>query len=124
MNANMRRHEILRLLSSVAQNSIHLKHLDLRSAFRGWQSPYPTPKYLLIIRSFPCLINLKVDYRSLCDPVLEIMSTTLFSLKYLEVNICPADTSLYRHLAISDRGWLLLKNSCPNLEVSFVISKI
>lgn len=123
LNSSLKRDEVLHILSAACYNNCNLKKLDLRGAFRGWQSPYRAPQYLVVLNTLPNLTSLLVDYRSLCDEVLNTMASSTPSLTYLQINIYPADSSLFRHLAISDVGWQNLKSSCPKLEVSFVVGE-
>ncbi|KAJ4444802.1 hypothetical protein ANN_06599 [Periplaneta americana] len=119
-NASLSLGEAMRLLTAVSRScGSVLKSLDLRGAFREWQVPHTSPRYLALLGHLTALSILRLDYSALSDAVLTALSvSTGNSLTQLQVAI--RDTDNHQH-ALSDGAWSHLVTSCPNLRVAFSI---
>ena len=113
--------EAMRLLAAVlkASNSI-LHQLDLRGAFRDWQTAHTNPKYVHSFEHFTALTDIRLDYSAVSDAVLSTLSQHGI-LTYLHVSVRASDN--HQHL-LSEHVWNLLSISCPNLKVSLSVGKI
>ncbi|XP_069685941.1 F-box only protein 39-like [Periplaneta americana] len=122
-NASLSLGEAMRLLTAVSRScGSVLKSLDLRGAFREWQVPHTSPRYLALLGHLTALSILRLDYSALSDAVLTALSvSTGNSLTQLQVAI--RDTDNHQH-ALSDGAWSHLVTSCPNLRVAFSIVNI
>ncbi|KAK7865947.1 hypothetical protein R5R35_005012 [Gryllus longicercus] len=115
--------EALRLLGAVARFSgASLRTLDLRGAFREWQAPHASPRYLALLARLPALTQLRLDYPALSDDALAVLAGgDARTLRRLVVSVRDTDN---RQHALSDAAWRRLARTCPELRVLFFVVNI
>lgn len=123
LNANFGISDVLRLLGTVARGcSERLVSLDLRGAFRQWQTPHSNPRYLRLLGRFHALTILKLDYPAVSDYTLNTLANGAPKvLKILHISVRDSD---FRQHTVTDSSWNNLACACPNLTVSYTIVNI
>ncbi|XP_076629000.1 F-box only protein 39 isoform X1 [Colletes latitarsis] len=123
LNANLGVSDVLRLLASTSKGcSEHLAYLDLRGAFREWQTPHSNSRYLRLLGRFRALTILRLDYPALSDQTLNALANAAPKLlKTLHVSVRDSDS---RQHTIADSAWHNLVTVCPDLTVSYTIVNI
>lgn len=120
LNANFGVSDVLRLLGTAARGcSEKLASLDLRGAFRQWQTPHSNPRYLRLLGRLHALTVLKLDYPAISDHTLNALANGAPKvLKTLHISIRDSDS---RQHTVTDSSWNNLARACPNLTVAYTI---
>ncbi|XP_035741815.1 F-box only protein 39-like [Vespa mandarinia] len=123
LNANFGVSDVLRLLGTAARGcSERLASLDLRGAFRQWQTPHSNPRYLRLLGRLHALTLLKLDYPAISDHTLNALANGAPKvLKTLHISIRDSDS---RQHTVTDSSWNNLARACPNLTVAYTIVNI
>ncbi|XP_011306608.1 F-box only protein 39 [Fopius arisanus] len=121
-NSNLGVTDVSKLLRAITQSSGEgLKSLDLRGAFRDWQIPHNSSKYLRHLSRLHALSNLQLDYPSISSQCLLTLANTTTSLRTLHISIRNTDQ---RQHTIENSAWQALVSACPQLAVSYNIVNI
>jgi len=118
--------EVPRLLAAAARgvppgSASHLRDLRLAGAFREWQAPHASPRFLRALRRLGPLRSLRLDYPALSDATLRMLAENCSGhLQQLAVTVRDTD---YRQHAISDDAWATLVAACPRVQVALNVGK-
>ncbi|XP_032454029.1 F-box only protein 39-like [Nasonia vitripennis] len=120
LDANLAQSDVLRLLAIVARLAGgRLETLDLRGAFREWQAPLNSARFLRLLGRFSSLAYLSFDYPALSDGALAALASGAApSLRLLHVAVQESDSRQHR---LSDNAWRELADVCPRLGVAYTI---
>ncbi|XP_015109251.1 F-box only protein 39-like [Diachasma alloeum] len=123
VNSNLGVTDVSKLLRAVTVSSGDgLKSLDLRGAFKDWQIPHNSSKYLRHLGRLHALNNLQLDYPSISNQcLLNLANGAPNSLRNLHISIRNTD---HRQHTIDDSAWQTLVSACPQLTVSYNIVNI
>ncbi|CAH1118003.1 unnamed protein product [Phaedon cochleariae] len=122
-NTNFPKNECFKILDACTLSKDTITRLEIRNNFYIFNTAFDTMEFVLYLKQFAFLQELKLDYFILSRPkVIDVVTENgKGQLKILEIYF---DESDLHSIIIPERKWNKLKRLCPDLKVSISIRNI
>nr|XP_023022474.1 uncharacterized protein LOC111510768 isoform X1 [Leptinotarsa decemlineata] len=122
-NANLPKSECLKIFEACVMSKYTIKSLEIRNNLYIYNTAFDTPEFVVHLKEFVFLQELKLDYFILSRPrVIDVLAEN--GQNYLRLLELFFDETDLESIIIPERKWKKLKQKCPKLKVSISIRNV